>query len=612
MRYRAEIDGLRALAVAPVILFHAGFNLFNGGFVGVDIFFVISGYLITTILIEDFENKRFSIVNFYERRARRILPALFFVIFVCIPFAWTWMLPSEFKDFSKSLIAVSVFASNIFFWRDQDYFAGATDETLLLHTWSLAVEEQYYLLFPIFLFLTWRFGKNKVFWAIVFMAVMSFLLSEWASRVKPMASFYLSPTRAWELFAGSITAFIGHKRGVQKSNVFSILGLTAILFAIFLYDEKTPFPSFYTLIPVFGAVLIVLFGAKETLVGSLLSTKAFVGVGLISYSAYLWHQPLFAFARLKNLSEVSANIFFLLTVLTFVLAYLSWRYVEIPFRDKHGFTRKFIFFSAILLSLAFFSFGLLGYSKNGNLWRYPETVQTYFNEQEFFNKYVWDLKKSLRGKNFDPKKRKILVIGDSNSGDLINVLSLLGSESDVSFSTLTVDSGCGNLYLPRASFVDRIEVRRVESCSTSDDLLSDKNKKLMSQADWVFFASSWQEWEVQLISSSYINLHDEFGDKFWFFGNKHLDFNPSNFIRTSGGVSFPSSVRPKFDSVVINNELSKIVGRRFIDPYQLFCDDGFCLTVNEQAELLLYDGFHLSEQGASFFALKLKTFFDNL
>ena len=151
MKYRAEIDGLRALAVVPVILFHAGFELFSGGFVGVDVFFVISGYLITTILINDIEQKRFSILYFYERRARRILPALFFVMVVCIPFAWIWMLPSQMKDFSQSIIAVSLFLSNILFWKETDYFGLNAEEKPLLHTWSLAVEEQYYILFPIFI-----------------------------------------------------------------------------------------------------------------------------------------------------------------------------------------------------------------------------------------------------------------------------------------------------------------------------------------------------------------------------------------------------------------------------------------------------------------------------
>ena len=177
MKYRAEIDGLRALAVIPVILFHAGFEFFGGGFVGVDVFFVISGYLITTILVEDIESNRFSIINFYERRARRILPALFFMMFVCLPFAWKLMYPGQLKDFSESLIAVNLFSSNILFYFKADgYFSAATDENPLLHTWSLAVEEQYYLLFPVFLFLAWKFAGKKVFLITFAFAAVSLIL----------------------------------------------------------------------------------------------------------------------------------------------------------------------------------------------------------------------------------------------------------------------------------------------------------------------------------------------------------------------------------------------------------------------------------------------------
>ena len=228
MKYRAEIDGLRALAVVPVILFHAGFELFSGGFVGVDVFFVISGYLITTIIIEDIENNCFSFVYFYERRVRRILPALFFVMLTCIPFAWMWMVPGQMKDFSQSLVAVSLFASNLLFWKESGYFSAAAEEKPLLHTWSLAIEEQYYVLFPIFLFLAWRFGKRRVFWIIVVMAAISLILSEWGWRNKATANFYLAPTRAWEILAGSITAFVVQKKGVQKNEIMSLLGLLAI------------------------------------------------------------------------------------------------------------------------------------------------------------------------------------------------------------------------------------------------------------------------------------------------------------------------------------------------------------------------------------------------
>ena len=377
MKYRSEIDGLRALAVVPVILFHAGFELFNGGFIGVDVFFVISGYLITTIIIEDMENNCFSFIYFYERRVRRILPALFFVILACIPFAWMWMVPGQMKDFSQSIVAVSLFASNLLFWKESGYFEPSAEEKPLLHTWSLAVEEQYYVFFPIFLFLTWRFGKTRVFWIIVAMASISLILSEWGWRNKVTANFYLAPTRVWEIFAGSIAAFVVQKKGVQKSEIMSLLGLLAIIFAFLFYDEKTPFPSVYTLVPVVGVVLLIMFGDKETLAAKLLGTKLFVGIGIISYSAYLWHQPLFAFVKIRILGEPSQLLMLALTVFSLFLAILSWRYIEKPFRDKKQYTRKHIFLLSAATLVMLIIFGLIGHLNSGFEKRYSlELIQT--------------------------------------------------------------------------------------------------------------------------------------------------------------------------------------------------------------------------------------------
>ena len=383
MKYRSEIDGLRALAVLPVIFFHAGFELFSGGFVGVDVFFVISGYLITSIILEDLENNRFSFIYFYERRIRRILPALFFVILTCIPFAWFWMVPGQMKDFSQSIVAVSLFASNILFWKESGYFDASAEEKPLLHTWSLAVEEQYYVLFPIFLFLTWRFGKSRIFWIIVILASISLMLSEWGSRNKVTANFYLAPTRAWEIFSGSIVAFIVQKKGVQKNEIISLLGLLAVFFAFFFYDEKTPFPSIYTLVPVIGVMLLIMYGTKETLVAKLLSTKLFVGIGLISYSAYLWHQPLFAFAKIRMLEEPPQLMMFTLAIFSLLLAFVSWRYVEKPFRSKQQYTRKSIFLLSTTILTILITFGLIGHLNFGYEKRYSqEFVKTLKDSNE--------------------------------------------------------------------------------------------------------------------------------------------------------------------------------------------------------------------------------------
>lgn len=372
MDYRREIDGLRALAVLPVILFHAGFETFSGGFVGVDVFFVISGYLITTIILAELKQGKFSIINFYERRARRILPALFLVMFVCMPFAWLWLMPSDMKDFSQSLIAVSLFSSNILFWRESGYFDAAAELKPLLHTWSLAVEEQYYVLFPLFLMMAWRCGRRwmLLLLAVIFLAGLS--LAQWASVAEPAAAFYLLPTRGWELLIGAFAAFYLSKadRTVFKqatSEVGGWLGVFLILYAVFTYSKAVPFPGLFALVPTIGAALVILFASRETSVGRLVGNKALVGVGLLSYSAYLWHQPLFAFARHQGLTEHDKFVFLTLSVLSIVLAYFSWRFVEAPFRSGKAVGRTMVWLLSSV-GLAFFaSVGLVGHHKDGDL-----------------------------------------------------------------------------------------------------------------------------------------------------------------------------------------------------------------------------------------------------
>ena len=478
IKYRAEIDGLRALAVIPVIFFHAGFSFFKGGFVGVDIFFVISGYLITTILIEDIEKKRFSIIYFYERRARRILPALFFVMLVCIPFAWMWMFPSQMKDFSQSLIAVSLFASNILFWRESGYFDAAAEEKPLLHTWSLAVEEQYYILFPIFLIFAWRFGKIRIFKMIVVMAVISLLLSEWGWRNKSIANFYLAPTRAWELFAGSIAAFMVQKKGVQKNNPLSVLGLSMIVFSIFFYDETTPFPSMYSLVPVLGVVLLVLYAHKDTVVAKLLSIKMLVGIGLISYSAYLWHQPLFAFARIRSLEHPSLFLMLTLCVLSMFLAYLSWRYIEKPFRKTGKASKNTIFLSSTFGIILFIIFGLNGHYNNGAFTKftYPPNISYESLSSRISNVGLpcdWNSKfdnaNAYIGCTFGDisAEDNIVLLGDSHSKAISYVIDEWASSNQKRIIWLKMN-GCQ--YLP--NLVKNYQSPRVDCNANHEKLVS--------------------------------------------------------------------------------------------------------------------------------------------
>lgn len=371
MQYRREIDGLRSVAVLPVLFFHAGFSAFSGGYVGVDIFFVISGYLITSIISSEINEKRFSVIDFYERRARRLLPALFLVIATCIPFAWFWLLPGDMKDFSQSIVAVLSFASNILFWQESGYFSPDAELKPLLHTWSLAVEEQFYLLFPLFLMLTWRLGRRGVLWATAALVLVSLSLAHWGVTHKPDAAFYLLPTRGWELAIGALVALhmqngnVASKSPAGIANALSLTGLLSILYAIFLFDESVPFPGLYALVPTAGTALIILFATPATWVGRGLGSRLPVAIGLISYSAYLWHQPLLAFARHRHLHEPDMALRGAVIIASLALAYLTWRYVEAPFRNRSVFTRKHVFAFSGSVAMLLASFGIAGHLSNG-------------------------------------------------------------------------------------------------------------------------------------------------------------------------------------------------------------------------------------------------------
>ena len=396
MIYRREIDGLRALAVVPVILFHAGFQAFSGGFVGVDVFFVISGYLITSIILAELETGTFSVVNFYDRRARRILPALFVVMLACLPFAWLWLLPDYLKSFSQSLVAVPVFASNILFWITSGYFEPAAELKPLLHTWSLAVEEQYYVFFPLFLMLTWRLGRRWILPILAVLLVVSLAAAEWGSHAEPVPTFFLLPTRGWELLIGAFAAFFLFGKDtdtavpLKLAQPLAILGLLLIGYATLVFDKKTPFPGLYALVPTIGTAFIILFATRHTVVGKLLGSGAFVGVGLLSYSAYLWHQPLFAFARHRSVDEPSHLQYGVLAVLALALAYLSWKFVETPFRNRNRIGRKRVFLIGGAFSAFFVTIGLVGQVNAG-------FVQRLSADQRKVNAYLdYDFKRTFR------------------------------------------------------------------------------------------------------------------------------------------------------------------------------------------------------------------------
>lgn len=424
IKYRREIDGLRALAVMPVILFHAGFEMFSGGFVGVDVFFVISGYLITSIILAELEQEKFSIVNFYERRARRILPALFLVMMVSLVVGYFTLLPDEFKNLGQSLVATSLFSNNMLLALTSGYWDLASEFKPLLHTWSLGVEEQYYVIVPIFLLLAWKYLKAKIPLFLTILFLGSFLFAVWFVSVSPKWAFYILLTRAWEIAIGALAAIFLRSKPqvsthVQTSNILSFSGLVLIFLSIVVFDKTIPSPGIYLLVPTIGAVLIIIFTREGTLTYFLLGHPVSVFLGLLSYSLYLWHQSVFAYLRVYYAEEPGQLIFSTSILFIFVLAYLTWRYIETPFRDRDSVSRKFVFIFSLMGSGFFIASGLYlnkNYGIPGRV--FDSSARIEYLDKRIYNERIFDYKQDYFG---DDLRTKLLIIGDSFARDFANI-----------------------------------------------------------------------------------------------------------------------------------------------------------------------------------------------
>jgi peptidoglycan/LPS O-acetylase OafA/YrhL len=618
MKYRSEIDGLRAVALLSVMLFHAGFSSFSGGFVGVDVFFVISGYLITSIALEEFEKGTFSFGDFYERRARRILPALFFVIICCIPLALLWMIPTDLEEFSGSVVAASLLVSNFFFWRESGYFADATELKPLLHTWSLSVEGQFYLIFPFAMLMLWRLGRRRIVVAMAIVAGMSLVLGDYGSRFHPTLSFYVLPTRLWEFIAGAICAVFVVKPRAARDELLSAVGLAAILAAVALYDERTPSPSLYALLPVLGTCAVLLFGQRGTATSSVLSSRPLVGIGLVSYSAYLWHQPLFAFARLRSAEQPSLTLIMMLILASFVLAYFSWRFVELPARRRaipHARGGRTFLKPTLLAGSLLMMFGVIGYATDGFLpaFRLGAAGERLVRDlSSNYRQYVPARFDVLQSKKFgnDSSKRKVLIIGDSFAQDLVNALYEAGLANQLDLSTRHIEKQCGNLFVPRTLITQNADSSYTLRCYPQSLYEDAELRQLMRDADEVWFASSWQPWQAPLVRQSVENTEALTGKKVRVFGRKWLGrVNARKLINLSEEemkkVRF--SVPPHY--VLTNRDMrSSLPGEVFIDVQTLLCgaDEETCSPFSNEGELLTFDGTHLTRRGARYYGERVR------
>ena len=581
MKYRAEIDGLRALAVLPVILFHAGFEWFGGGFVGVDVFFVISGYLITTIIISELAEGKFSIVNFYERRARRILPALFFVMLMCIPFAWMWMLPDALENFGQSLVSTSLFSNNFLLMKTAGYWDLASEYKPLMHTWSLAVEEQYYIIFPVFLIFGWRFGNEKLIWLILFISLISFTLSEYGWRQNSIAHFYSSPSRAWELLAGSIAAFIYKHKGLKNNNGLAFLGLIIILYSILTFNKETPFPSAFTLAPVIGTIFIILYADNKTFTGKILSSKILVGFGLISYSLYLWHQPIFAFGRIYKQDQITDFDSYILLCLSVFLAFLTWKFIETPFRSKTYFSSSKVLSVSLFMMIFFISIGLYFHLSNGapNRIFTLDAYERSSHEIKINNLNDLALKKS---KKDNPNDKHIYILGDSFASDIAYLFS---------HHKPTIKYTLAHAISPIESICDARLIQKIEQFQITSIMIA------------------FDEGFNLTCINNLISALEERAIKVIFIGTKQFGNNMNWLARLN--TNERSSLCQPPNSKKINIDLidaSAIPEKNYFSFFKTFSSNGCFPITNAAGELLSSDRQHFTIAGVEYFG---KQFFED-
>jgi peptidoglycan/LPS O-acetylase OafA/YrhL len=370
-KYRADIDGLRAIAVLAVMGFHAFPDQVRGGFIGVDIFFVISGFLISSILFESFAQERFNLIRFYSRRVKRIFPSLLVVLISCFVFGWYSLLENELAQLGKHIGAGAAFVSNIIFWKESGYFDAAAETKPLLHLWSLGIEEQFYILWPLILWVSWKHRGNLLMPLILLLLLLSFALNIRGVAGNAVAAFYSLQTRAWELLAGSLLAYVSiykqprlesFRSGINN-NVIGICGIALLGLGLLLITKERSFPGWWAMLPIIGAAFLILSGSHSWTNRVVLSHPILVSVGLISYPLYLWHWPLLTYAHILEGEKVAFGIRAFLVAFAFPLAWLTYKYVEVPIRFGSFKNKSFIYLLIAMICVG--CTGLFTFKNNG-------------------------------------------------------------------------------------------------------------------------------------------------------------------------------------------------------------------------------------------------------
>ena len=634
INYRSEIDGLRAIAVIAVIFYHSkmkifGHEPFQGGFIGVDIFFVISGYLISSIILKElFTTGSFSFKYFFERRIRRILPVLLLVMFASLPVAWIYLLPSVFEDFSKSILYSLGFNSNFYFhFSGQEYGGVSGLHQPFLHTWSLSVEEQYYIIFPLVLLITFKYIRKYLIHVLIISFLISLGLSDWGSKNYTSATFYFLHTRIWELLAGSILAYFEITLGYRGRNktlklTLPISGLILIVYSILFFNDEMRHPSIYTITPIVGVCLIIWFSNSDEIIGKILGSKLFVGIGLISYSLYLWHYPIFAFARITYFTESSLfkELFLVIVILT--LSIVTYYLIERPARNKK-FKFKNIFSLIMIFFFSILIFNIFVVLKNGVKDRYKDNYSEIYIKNNIFNKELSSevgkyLEKFKNQKFQSSDKIKVLIIGNSHSE---NLFSALVQNKDLfkkyQFLQKSYNFGKNQKNNERINFQNNIIFKQADVILISNYFLDEesfdnlenfinyfKNKKkiILTSNSNIYYSKYRFKKLYNLTLFDYYLLKNREKKKFI---DKDLS---SNDIYQINNYYFNLRIVRKIKS--INKRLEKISKKYNIkilykQNFQCLKAKKICYGVSDEGMKIYWDTTHYTLKGANFFGKKI-------
>ena len=629
LQYRPDIDGLRAIAVLSVLFYHLDEALLTGGYVGVDVFFVISGYLITKLIFKELsETGTFSFKNFYIRRVRRLFPALFATLALSLIAAAWLMSPTHLVDFGKSAVASILSVSNIYFWSEAGYFDSQSQLKPLLHTWSLSVEEQFYLLWPAILtglFLLRRKGLIVGFLLVMGAASLALNLyvfaeqaelAAWFGRSDNQASFnaqstafYWLPFRVFEFAIGAILVWMPNiiqTRRAWLAELSFAVGLAMVLSAVTLLTDQDEFPSTAALWPCVGAALMIWAGPQHRLVW-LISNRLMVAIGLVSYSLYLVHWPLIVFYKYRNATDLHSSDYTIIVIASILLAVLFYKFVEQPFRKPHSRKgrphRRFLYGAAVAATLTIVVNAHAAWS-GGWLQRYPADVVAQLSYKKGdYTEYFWRNLYAHEHGFADNGKPKVLVIGDSMAADFVNVLSEGKLSEQLDLATIAIGDNCKAAFPLNDKQYQVLYAGAAGICKQQHAKVTD-NAALLAQADTIVLASFWWElYWLRYIQSTveYINsvsdarlmvlgLKNQTSDGIWFL-NKHS---------LSPGID---KIRTPMDphAATINQKLrSRQNGYIYFDLLPHFCDGQGCQRVTEDGYVIVFDQAHLSEQGARF------------